>query len=43
MALDTNLINAFAEQVTSAEDILDSGEYYNGTVKIVDGKKLRAD
>ena len=38
MALDTNLINAFAEQVTSAEDILDSGEYYNGTVKILDGK-----
>lgn len=38
MALDTNLINAFAEQVTSAEDILDSGEYYNGTVKIIDGK-----
>lgn len=38
MALDTNLINAFAEQVTSAEDILDSGEYYNGTVKVLDGK-----
>lgn len=38
MALDTNLINAFAEQVTSAEDIIDSGEYYNGTVKIIDGK-----
>lgn len=38
MALDTNLINAFAEQVTSAEDIVDSGEYYNGTVKIIDGK-----
>lgn len=38
MALDTNLINAFAEQVTSAEDMVDSGEYYNGTVKIIDGK-----
>lgn len=38
MALDTNLINAFAEQVTSAEDIIDSGEYYNGTVKVLDGK-----
>ena len=38
MALDTHLINACAEQVTSAEDIIDSGEYYNGTVKIIDGK-----